>query len=265
MYVGGMEYYEADQIDKILEEISSFEVQLAPDPTLPHLRGSYLQKSLSECRRYLNRVVYYMQQFSTQIRELKREVRERELDLELKMADKLADDELVRRQPSVDDRKALAMAQLRDEHRGLANLRVRLLDLEESHKIVKFKHSDLVRTNADIKTQRQIIKDDRDMGGYDGVPAGGAVSDGMRAAVTPIRVDPKDLLDPDKRPNDMPEPLDEAHAEQIAAYFSGSGSLPTDPPKRTTEETDPPKLDESEPAEPATSTGVVSSYDSLLK
>lgn len=224
MYVGGMQYYEADQIDKILEEISSFEVQLAPDPTLPHLRGPYLQKSLSECRRYLNRVVFYMQQLSSQIRELKKEVRQRELDIELKMANKLADDELVRRQSSVEDRKALAISLLKGEHEEVAELRVKLLDLEESHKIVKFKHSDLVRTNADIKMQRQIIKDERDLGDYLPPNASGAVESGMSPAITMERIDPKDLLDPSKRPDDMPEPMDEAHAEQIAAYFSSSNS-----------------------------------------
>lgn len=216
--------YTREQLDRILAEIAGFEVELAEDPTLPHLRSPYLHKCLSLCRRYLNRTVYYMQKVGSQLKELRREAREYELDLELKTSDKLADDELVRKQPSIEDRKALAASFLRDEHERLAALRIELLDFEETFKVIKFKHSDLVRTNGDIKLQRQIIRDEKDLGeeGYSkpNASSNGTIPDGMAPAVRPKKIDPRDLLDPDKRPEDMPEPIDAVHAQQIATYYN---------------------------------------------
>lgn len=256
--------YTRAQLDNILVETAGFEVELAEDPTLPHLRSPYLQRCLSQCRRYLNRTVYYMQTIGAQLKELRREVRERELDLELKMAEKLADDELVRKQPSIEDRKALASSLLKDEHEQLAALRVELIDFEETFKVIKFKHSDLVRTNGDIKMQRQIIRDEKDMGdsGYSKpqTSSNGTVPDGMTPAVMPKRIDPRDLLDPSKRPEDMPEPVDAVHAQQIAAYYDAP---PEEEPKsqRVSKARGEPKPDTSDEDSPVVSGP---SYDELL-
>lgn len=219
--------YSSEQLGAILEEIAQFSVELAEDPTSPDLGVRYLNSRVAECRKYLNRVIFYVQTIGKQVKDLTVETRQMELDLELKLAQKLADDELVRKQPSIEDRKALALMLLKSEHDNLAILRVDLLDAFETLKIVKMKHQDLIRTSADIKSQRQLVKDDMDSrlaggAGYDKPQArqDRSIPDGMPPPVAPGEIDPKDLLDPEKRPDDMPEPVDEMHARQIADFYN---------------------------------------------
>lgn len=133
----------------------------------------------------------------------------------------LADDEQVRRQPSFEDRKAVAATMLKDEHQKLADLKVRSQDLEESIKIIKMKYNDLKATNGDIRMQRQLIRDDKEIGGT--VPEkrqDGSIPEGMKTVANKPKINPVDLFDANKRPDDMPEPRDMAHAKQIADFFN---------------------------------------------
>lgn len=245
--------YTKDQLSSILEEIAAFEVQLEEDPTLPALGIRYLNERVSTCRKYLNRVIYYVQTVGRQVKDLSVEVRRMELDLELKMAQKLADDPIVKQQPSIDDRKALAMMLLKAENDNLSGLRLDLLDAVETYKIIRMKHQDLIRTNGDIKSQRQLVKDDIDsrLGGGEGynkpqTKQDKSVPDGMPPPVASGKIDPQDLLDPEKRPADMPEPVDEMHAQQIADFF-GSKPPPVLLKEQSEGEEEP---EEAEPAKP---------------
>jgi hypothetical protein len=219
------------KLDSILQEIAGYEVKLEEDPTLPTLGYKYLQRSIAQCRQYLNRVQYYLQSVRRYEKNLKARVRELELDLELKLADKLADDDLVRQQPAAQDRKALAISQLRAEHENLATLRVRLLDVEETVKLIKLKYDDLHRTNLDIKLQRQIVKDDRtgwegpDGEGYSAPQANqdGTIPGGMVPPVTSADVNPEDLLE-GREPEGLPEPRDAGYARQMQDFISGRTS-----------------------------------------
>lgn len=222
--------YTRDQLSSILDEIAAFEVELAEDPTLPSLGSKYLQGRIAQCRKYTNRVMYYVQTIGKQVKDLSVRLKVAELDLELKSAKMLADDPVVKKQPSIEDRKALVTTFLKDEHDEVVALKVDLLDATETLKIVKMKHQDLTRTNADIKAQRQIVKDDIDArigggGGYDKpqTKQDRSVPDGMPPPVVPEKIDPRDLLDPEKRPEDLPEPVDEMHAQQIADFFGHFG------------------------------------------
>lgn len=218
--------YDSEQLSAILEEIAAFEVELEDDPTAPHLGTRYLSGRIAVCRKYLNRVVFYVQTIGKQVKELTVETRQTELDLELKLAQKLADDPEVRKQPSIEDRKALALMLLKEEHDRLAKLRIDLLDVTETLKIVRMKHQDLIRTNSDIRSQRQLVKDDIDVQlaggkGYSkpGARQDGSIPEGMPPPVSPGIIDPKDLLDPARRPDDLPEPVDTMHAQMIADFF----------------------------------------------
>ena len=261
--------YTQDQLSAVLDEIAAFEVELAEDPTKPTLGVRYLNERISTCRKYLNRVIYYIQTVGKQVKDLTVETRQMELDLEMKMAQKLADDVIVKKQPSIEDRKALATMLLKDENDNLARLRVDLLDAFETHKIIRMKHQDLVRTNADIKSQRQLVKDDMESRlsggqGYDKPQTrqDGSVPDGMPPPVSPGKIDPQDLLDPDKRPEDLPEPVDEMHAQQIADFF-GSKSSPIPVAKDEPEDakSEPPKLREYDDGGASTLNGIVSLDD----
>lgn len=229
------------KLAEILDEISSYNVDLEVDPTLPHLGTNYLQRTLSQCRNYMNRVMHYMQIVKMHERNLRISLKTAEMDFDLKISEKLADDPIVRKQPSIDDRKALAMTMLRDEHQAVGGIRAELLDTEETSKLLKSKYDHLKGTAADIKMQRNLVKDDMmlRMGGDDGfnkpvVNQDRTIPNGMRAPVTPNVIDPKDLLDPDKRPEELPEPVDAVHAKLIAQFFGnstrdGSGMAPQNP------------------------------------
>jgi hypothetical protein len=214
------------QLDQMLEEVSGYLVELETDPTLPHLGTKYLQSVLSKCRNYTNRVLFYLQAAMREEKEIKREIKQSELDLEFKMKEKLADDALVRAQPSIEDRRAVASSFLKAEYDALAILQVDIIDVQETVKILRMKYNDLQRTSADIKLQRTIVKDDTDtqMGGGAGYTPpqtrqDGSVQGGLVAPVRTTPIDPKDILDPTKRPADMPEPKDNQEAARIAAFL----------------------------------------------
>lgn len=221
-----------EQIDQMLEEVAGYQVDLAEDPTLPHLGLAYLQKSVALCRNYTNRTVFYLQKVLRYDKELKREIRVLELDLEFKMREKLADDAVVRQQSSIEDRRATAAVMLRSEHEVLAERKAHAVDAEESAKLLRMKYNDLQRTSNEIKLQRQMVKDDmesqlRGDAGYSRpvVNEDRSVPDGMRAPVAE-KVDPKDLLDPSRRPEEMPEPKDEGHAQMISEFLSRNPEKP---------------------------------------
>lgn len=214
--------YTKEQLDNILTEISDYSIDIEPDPTLPHLGNPYLQGLISKCRLYLNRVNYYINQVMIQEREKKRDLKIQELDLEFKIKSLLADDQVVRAQASIKDREAVAAALLKDEYLAVADLKVDIQDLQEVVRILKSVHRELSGASRDIKTARQMIRDDKDFGGQSSVTRGHDKStpDGMLSPIRPGRVDPKDLLDDDKRPEFSPKPVDRGHANQIASFLN---------------------------------------------
>lgn len=218
----------AQKLDQILEEVSEYSVDIEPDPTLPELGFRYLQRVLSQCRNYTNRVTFYLQACMRLEKALKSEIRCVELDLEMKTRSLLADDPQVRQQSSIEDRKALAGTMLKAEHTLLDELRVRLVDVEETVKILKLKHSELLRTSNDIKLQRAIVRDDKlaQLSGEVGyskpqVNQDRSVPAGMPAPVTSDQLNPTDLLEPGAEPAQFPTPIDNVHARQIAEFLAG--------------------------------------------
>lgn len=222
--------FTSEQLGQILEEVAGYEVKLSEDPTQPHLGHKYLQQKIAQCRGFLNRVQFYIQKVGKHEKDLRLRVNLKELDIEFKINQKLADDPLVRQQPSIGDRKALAIAQLKTEHEELAQLKIDLMDAQETLKLLKMKYGDLRGANTDIKAQRQLVKDDMQAWsegdeGYTKPQAAedGTVPDGMAPPVTD-KIDPKDVLDPNKPPEDLPSPRDAVHAKQISEFLN-SGSV----------------------------------------
>jgi len=245
--------YTQEKLDQILAE----------DPTLPELGTQYLRGLISKCRNFSNRVNYYIGQVAIHQRELKRELQIKELDLEFKLKELLADDRLVRAQANIKDREAVAATLVKTEYLAVANLRVQIQDSQEVSSILRATHRELSGTNRDIKMMRQMIKDDHEYGGPNG---GGysppqrnqdkSVPDGMPNAIRPRVVDPVDLLDDEKRPDDMPKPVDAGHAAQIASFLNSAPQDEHTPDHRTVE------LGEPDDEKPLASS---MSYDDLLE
>lgn len=259
-------YLSPEKLDSILEEIVTFEVNLAEDPTLPDLGLRYLQKQVAQCRQFLNRVQYYLQTTKRYEKNLKRAAKVFELDVELKLANKLADDPVVRRQSAVADRKAVAISMLNEEHRVLARFQVEIQNLDDTIRLVKSKYDDLRHTSADIKLQRQLVKDDMAAwgSGEDGYTNPQSRQDktipgGMPPPVRAESIDPQDLLDDSRRPEDLPKPRNMSHAKSLASFYGRKPSrdaAPAPPESGGVEE--PPK---EEPAKTAKTV----SYEDLLK
>ena len=226
-----------EETDAILEEIAGMSVELEEDPTLPHLGVRYLSRALAQCRNFLNRVQGYVQRVGRFERDLKIRIKLAEADLDFKMKMKLADDPIVRNQSSIEDRKALATSHLAEEYKALADMQVVMLDIQETSRLLKIKYDDLNRTNSDIKNQRSLVKDDRMLQedgqeGFSKTVAGQdrTIPDGIPPVVGAPKIDPRDLLDPSKRPADLPIPVDEVHAQQMAQFFSREAARPATPP-----------------------------------
>lgn len=241
-----------DKLNLILEEVAVYELELEEDPTLPHLGTKYLQQILAKCRSYLNRVDYYLQITRRYEKNLHTELKMRELDFEFKMKEKLADDEIVRKQSSIDDRKALASMLLREEYEIMDKLKISILDVEETVKLLKYKYDHLQRTSGDIKTQRNLVKDDmtaRMAGGvgYDRptVNQDRSIPDGMPQAISSVEMAPTELLKPGMRPEELPKPLDAVHANQIQEFLKRHNikmddSTPPPPPLESVQQSTTP-------------------------
>lgn len=257
-------YMSEQSIDRALNEVSSLGVELEADPTQPHLGTKYLQEVLAKCRQHLNRAHIYLQQLRIYEKGIRLKLRERELDIDLKVKMKLADDSVVRLGASIDDRKALAASMLMAEHEDLSSLRVVQLSVESSVKLVKSAYDHLNRTSQDIRVQRQLVRDDRDPLGNGESGGGlsrpvprqdGTLPSGEAPLATDSLPDPKDLLDESKRPDDMPVPINDAHAQVIENFFHSN-------PARQPEPKQAPRL----VPPPGADLNVVNvSYDDLLR
>lgn len=222
------------QLNKILEEIVEFDIELVQDPTLPQYGTRYLQEKIAACRNYSSRVQRYLQLVKRLEKNIRTEVKQLELDLEFKITERLADDPVVRQQPSEGIKRAVAVAQLKQEYDKLSELKIRLIDVQETAKIIKFKYDDLKQINSDIKLQRQLIKDELT-----------DPSDGIEPSVKKSKlIDPRDLLDPSKRPEDLPVPVDLIHATQIASFYNITEPEPE--PEKKVSEIIKPNLDYSD-------------------
>jgi hypothetical protein len=246
--------YLGNNLEKILEEVAGYQIDLETDPTRPHLGARYLNEVLARCRNYTNRTIHYLQLMKRQERDLRMAMKLAESNLDFKLKEKLADDPVVRAQPSIEDRMALATVALKEEYLELAQARADLLETEETVKLIKTRLDNLRQTSFDIKLQRQIVKDDKDgwgsgEGGYvdPQKKKDRTVPDGMRPPVRPS-IDPEDLLDPSKRPADMPVPVDSVHAAQIADFFNGQDELPVSAPEGEPEPRKPEPAPEAAPS-----------------
>jgi hypothetical protein len=262
-------YMSEQSIDRALNEVSSLGVELEADPTQAHLGTKYLQEVLAKCRQHLNRAHIYLQQLRIYEKGLRLKLRERELDLDMKVKAKLADDAVVRLGPSIDDRKALAASFLVAENEDLMGLKVVQLSVETSVRLVKSAYDHLNRTSQDIRLQRQLVRDDRDPLGTGETGGGltrpsprqdGTLPNGEAPLATDALPDPKDLLDESKRPDDMPVPINDAHAQMIESFFQSH------PAKPVQVKPSPAKPPPAKPEASASDLNVVNvSYEDLLR
>lgn len=175
-----------DRIKDIYEELEKYVIQLHPDPRT--LGPQYLNDQIATTRNYLNAVSRIQLEVHREKQYLSREIRAHEAALQVSSDDLLANDERVRRLPSIEDRKATVSVFLRAEKQAIENFKATLLDVEFVEKAVKHRHKELTNTMSEIKLQRSLIRDEIDTGAmYGDERTYGSASPGKgRAYVNPL-------------------------------------------------------------------------------
>lgn len=220
-------YISSKKLEDMLEEVINFEVELAIDPT--SVNGStskYLQGRLSTCRSYINRTLHYLQLCKRYEKNVKKVLKLCELDLEFKQADLLSEDPHVKSGPSIKDRMALVHTKLKNEIEAKNSIAAEIQNLEDIIKLLKTKYDDLKQSNADIKLQRQIIKDEIDayMGGEESgynkpqTDGRGFVENNMKPPVKIVDINPSDLLGDNNKAETIPQ-KEEPGYKSISDFF----------------------------------------------
>ncbi len=151
-----------DRIKIIYSELERYVVQLHPDPR--SLGPLYLNDLIAKTRNYLNAVSLVQLEVHREKQGLSRDLRAHEAAYQVSFDDLLANDERVRRLPSIEDRKATAGVFLRDERQAIEALKAALQDLDFVDKAVRHRHKELTATMSEIKLQRSLIRDEIDTG-----------------------------------------------------------------------------------------------------
>jgi hypothetical protein len=151
-----------ERITTIYTELDRYAVQLQPDPR--SLGPLYLNDLIAKTRNFLNAVSRIQLEVHQEKQHMARELRAREAAYQVSADDLLANDERVRRLPSIEDRKATVSVFLRDERQIIERLKAEIQDIEYVEKAVRHRHKELTSTMSEIKLQRSLIRDEIDTG-----------------------------------------------------------------------------------------------------
>ena len=151
-----------DRITTIYAELDKYSIQLHPDPR--SLGPLYLTDLIAKTRNYLNAVSRIQLEVHQEKQTLSRDLRAHEVAYQVSADELLANDERVRRLPSIEDRKATVAMFLREERQLIDHLRSEIQDLEFVEKAVRHRHKELTSTMSEIKLQRSLIRDEIDTG-----------------------------------------------------------------------------------------------------
>lgn len=150
------------RVTEIYRQLSSFEITLVRDPGA--IGPKYLADQISQCRGYINSVSRIMLDIHEEKQTKARELASLQMAFDIAASDLLANDERVRRQPSIQDRQSTINVLLRDELRTISNLKAEIDDLEFVERAIKHRHSELKATMQEIKLQRSLVRDEIDTG-----------------------------------------------------------------------------------------------------
>ena len=151
-----------ERIKAIYTELGKYSIELHADPR--SMGPVYLNDLISTCRNYLNSVSRVQLEVHQEKQYLSRTLRAEEAACQVAFDDLLANDERVRRLPSIEDRKATASVFLRDQKNSIDNVKAELQDVEFVEKAIRHTHRELTSTMSEIKLQRSLIRDEIDTG-----------------------------------------------------------------------------------------------------
>lgn len=151
-----------EAVEQILDLMLEMHVELDSNPLL---RGpGYLNNLIGETRNHLSNMEFCKQGVTKARMKLERERSNLELQYELKRNELLTMDVEVTAKSSQKDREATADYKLREYKKRLLQIERDLLDLTHLETCIKSKRDELGGVIRDIKTQREIIKDQIKLG-----------------------------------------------------------------------------------------------------
>lgn len=143
------------RVAEIYDELGKLVVELDPDPVA---RGpAYLLDLISRVRGYLNHVSVYTQEAHRERHDLERRKDALQAAFDVEADRLLAEDGRVKRQPSIDDRKAMINLILTDERREIEQVGRELRSLGHVEKAVRHRQKELESTMSQIRLQRSLI------------------------------------------------------------------------------------------------------------
>ena len=155
-----------ERIKGIYTEIEGLHLALDPDPAS---RGpKYLHDQISTCRNMINSISQIMLEIHQEHHNLAHELHAQQTLFEMRSNETLANNEIVKHLPSIEDRKAAIGVLHRTLLQTIANLKAQVQDLDYLEKAVRHQHRELKDTMAEIKLQRSLIRDEIESGSFYG-------------------------------------------------------------------------------------------------
>jgi hypothetical protein len=161
---------EPKRVDEIYDQIGKFSVELPADAW--SLGPKHIHEMISLTRGYINTVSLILQEILQERQNLDRSRHGLEAVFQIESDRLLAEDDRVRRQPNIDDRKSTVNLILRDRLTEIQTLEGQLLDLGYVEKAVRHRYNELKSTMSDIRAQRALIRDAIDSGSFYGDESG---------------------------------------------------------------------------------------------
>lgn len=202
-----------ERIQTIYSELEQYVVQLNADPR--SLGPQYLNDLIATTRNHLNAVSRIQLEVHQEKQYLSREIRAREAAYQVSADELLANDERVRRLPSIEDRKATVSVFLRADRLQIDHFKGLLQDIEFVDKAVRHRHKELTSTMSEIKLQRSLIRDEIDTGAMYGDE----------------RTQGNNIM---KGRNYVAHPVDEVTEAELEALLNGTSNNKEEPPQTAT-------------------------------
>lgn len=150
-------------IDSIYDKLKTMEVELSVDP-LP-LGPKSIQMKIAVSRNMLTQVQRTIIDLSHKIHVIRRELRNVEAQIEMKMSYMLSTDKDVIGCKSVKDREAMAYTKMGDEIRKRLKFSNAEFELDSVLTVVKVKEKDLRDVLARLRDQMKLCQDEISLGG----------------------------------------------------------------------------------------------------
>lgn len=155
-----------DRITHIYDTLGTFIIELDPDPVV---RGpAYLQDLISKTRGYLNTVSVFTQEVHREQHFLELELDKAQAAFEISADELLAEDDRVKRLPSIDDRKAMINLILKQEKTEIEKLKKKIRSLGHVAKAIRHRQRELSATMSAIRLQNTLIQAELRTGSFYG-------------------------------------------------------------------------------------------------